>query len=47
MNSSLQCLANIPEFKELFLSGQYLSEINRDNPIGHKGQLAEAGHTTI
>ena len=42
MNSSLQCLANIKEFKDFFLTDRFEPEINRRNPIGHKGELAQA-----
>jgi capsid protein len=27
---------------QIFLSGEYKSQINRDNPLGRKGELAEA-----
>jgi ubiquitin carboxyl-terminal hydrolase 4/11/15 len=41
MNSSLQCLSNSPLLAEHFLSNRYQEEINRTNPIGMKGELAE------
>jgi len=47
MNSSLQCLANIKEFKDFFLTDRYEPEINRRNPIGHKGELAQAYADTV
>jgi len=41
MNSALQCLSNSPGFCEYFTSEAYKGEINRENPIGLKGELAE------
>jgi len=42
MNSALQCLSNSPPLLEYFITGRYRPEINRENPLGLKGQLAEA-----
>ncbi|KAK4705241.1 hypothetical protein P7C70_g972, partial [Phenoliferia sp. Uapishka_3] len=42
MNSALQCMSNTKELQEYFTSGVYKSEINRDNPLGMNGQVAEA-----
>ena len=42
MNSALQCLSQTPVLTAYFLSGRYKSDINRDNPIGTGGELAEA-----
>jgi ubiquitin C-terminal hydrolase len=41
MNSALQCLSNTVELKEYFVSGKYKSEINKTNPLGMKGKVAE------
>ncbi|KAJ9100966.1 hypothetical protein QFC19_005362 [Naganishia cerealis] len=41
MNSGLQCLSNTPELSMYFTSGAYKSEINRSNPLGMKGQVAD------
>lgn len=41
MNSALQCLSNTPPLTEYFLSGQYKSDINKTNPLGMKGRIAE------
>lgn len=41
MNSGLQCLSNTPELSLYFTSGAYKSEINRSNPLGMKGQVAD------
>ena len=41
MNSALQCLAHTPFLVDFFLSGQYRSHINRRNPIGSGGRIAE------
>ena len=42
MNSALQCLSNVPELTKYFLEDQYRNHINRDNPLGMKGDIAEA-----
>ena len=42
MNSALQCVSNMKHLKEFFMSGEYEDDINRTNPIGSKGVLAEA-----
>ncbi|MBW0463699.1 hypothetical protein O181_003414 [Austropuccinia psidii MF-1] len=41
MNSALQCLSNCPELKNYFLSRVYINELNRVNPLGMGGKLAE------
>jgi ubiquitin C-terminal hydrolase len=40
MNSTLQCLSNTQGLTQLFLDDKHVSEINYDNVLGHKGQLA-------
>ncbi|XP_051525913.1 ubiquitin carboxyl-terminal hydrolase 11-like isoform X2 [Myxocyprinus asiaticus] len=42
MNSALQCLSNIPPLTEYFLKNLYLEELNFSNPLGMKGEIAEA-----
>lgn len=42
MNSALQCLSNVPELTQYFLKGIYINEINVDNVLGTRGQLARA-----
>jgi ubiquitin carboxyl-terminal hydrolase 4/11/15 len=42
MNSALQCLSHTKELVEYFRGGDYKNEINRVNPLGLKGELAEA-----
>lgn len=42
MNSSLQCLAHSVPLIRVFLSGEFKGEINKDNPLGRGGELAEA-----
>ena len=42
MNSALQCMSNTKELQEYFASGAYHDEINRDNPLGMGGAVAEA-----
>ncbi|KAJ6228436.1 ubiquitin carboxyl-terminal hydrolase 11 [Anaeramoeba flamelloides] len=40
MNSGLQCLLNTPSLCEYFQSGKYFSDINKKNPLGMGGKLA-------
>ncbi|WWD19867.1 hypothetical protein CI109_104335 [Kwoniella shandongensis] len=47
MNSAVQCLSNTQELSEYFLSGVYTEELNRDNPLGMHGQIAEAFGQTV
>nr|XP_023415999.1 ubiquitin carboxyl-terminal hydrolase 4 isoform X2 [Cavia porcellus] len=42
MNSALQCLSNTAPLTDYFLKDEYEAEINRDNPLGMKGEIAEA-----
>ncbi|XP_047440270.1 ubiquitin carboxyl-terminal hydrolase 11 [Mugil cephalus] len=42
MNSALQCLSNAPPLTEYFLQNSYLEELNFTNPLGMKGEIAEA-----
>ncbi|XP_065104209.1 ubiquitin carboxyl-terminal hydrolase 11 isoform X2 [Paramisgurnus dabryanus] len=42
MNSALQCLSNTPPLTEYFLKSLYLDELNFSNPLGMKGEIAEA-----
>ncbi|XP_064156657.1 ubiquitin carboxyl-terminal hydrolase 11 [Anguilla rostrata] len=42
MNSALQCLSNTPPLTEYFLRSAYLDELNFTNPLGMKGEIAEA-----
>ncbi|KAG7472690.1 hypothetical protein MATL_G00111470 [Megalops atlanticus] len=42
MNSALQCLSNTPPLTEYFLRNGYLDELNFTNPLGMKGEIAEA-----
>lgn len=41
MNSTLQCLSNVPLLKEVFLSKSYEEDINEDNVLGYKGKVAK------
>ena len=48
MNSTLQCLSNVPILRDYFASGRFVDEINRQNPLGQEGKLAESfGHVGI
>ena len=42
MNSSLQCLIHTVPMLRAFLGGAYVADLNRSNPLGMKGELAEA-----
>uniref|UniRef100_A0A914WPL0 Ubiquitin carboxyl-terminal hydrolase n=1 Tax=Plectus sambesii TaxID=2011161 RepID=A0A914WPL0_9BILA len=42
MNSALQCLSNVVDLTQYFLSGRYEDDINEDNPLGMHGQLARS-----
>ncbi|KAG0182754.1 CSN-associated deubiquitinating enzyme Ubp12 [Apophysomyces sp. BC1021] len=47
MNSALQCLSNTPQLTQWILAGNYKNDLNRDNPLGMKGEVAEAYGTLI
>eukprot|EP00347_Sterkiella_histriomuscorum_P020920 403335950 len=40
MNSGLQCLSNTIELTKYFCNNMHKQDINKDNPLGMKGQLA-------
>ncbi|CAI5446949.1 unnamed protein product [Caenorhabditis angaria] len=42
MASALQCLSNMPQLREYFLSDEYLNDLNEENPLGTHGNLAQA-----
>ncbi|XP_037316432.1 ubiquitin carboxyl-terminal hydrolase 15-like isoform X3 [Pungitius pungitius] len=42
MNSAVQCLSNIPPLTEYFLKDKFTDELNKDNPLGMKGEIAKA-----
>lgn len=42
MNSSIQSLAHTVPLMRKFLRKQYESDINKDNPLGMNGELAQA-----
>lgn len=44
MNSALQCLSNCRPLTSYIVSGKHFNEINRTNPIGTGGVLAERYH---
>ena len=47
MNSALQCLSNTPVLCEYFLSDSYKRHVNKTNPLGMKGQIAEQFATLL
>ena len=42
MNSSLQCLAHCVPLLRVFLSSSYRRDINLENPLGYRGEVANA-----
>ncbi|XP_022252352.1 ubiquitin carboxyl-terminal hydrolase 15-like isoform X2 [Limulus polyphemus] len=42
MNSALQCMSNTPPLTEYFLKGKYWDELNVNNPLGMKGEIAKS-----
>uniref|UniRef100_A0A8C7ZHU5 Ubiquitin carboxyl-terminal hydrolase n=1 Tax=Oryzias sinensis TaxID=183150 RepID=A0A8C7ZHU5_9TELE len=40
MNSAVQCLSNTPPLTDYFLKDKYTDELNEDNPLGMKGEIA-------
>ncbi|XP_039531095.1 ubiquitin carboxyl-terminal hydrolase 15-like isoform X4 [Pimephales promelas] len=42
MNSATQCLSNVPPLTEYFLKDKHQEELNEDNPLGMKGEIAKA-----
>lgn len=42
MNSVLQCLFNTRELREYFINNHYQDDVNKDNPLGTGGKLAES-----
>jgi len=42
MNSTLQCLSNLPALRHHFESGEYAADVNLSNPLGTRGRLARS-----
>jgi hypothetical protein len=42
MNSIIQCLSNLPLLRRYFDGALHVPDLNRDNPLGAKGEVAEA-----
>jgi ubiquitin carboxyl-terminal hydrolase 4/11/15 len=40
MSSTIQCLGHAPPLLKYFLSGSYLKDLNKDNPLGSGGKMA-------
>ena len=40
MNSSLQCLSNIPELTDYFMTKSFMRDVNEENPLGKQGVIA-------
>ena len=47
MNSALQCVRSVEELTKYFLSGVASTEVNRDNPLGNGGEVAEAYYNLL
>eukprot|EP01016_Furgasonia_blochmanni_P016092 TRINITY_DN1912_c0_g1_i1.p1 TRINITY_DN1912_c0_g1~~TRINITY_DN1912_c0_g1_i1.p1 ORF type:complete len:709 (+),score=58.16 TRINITY_DN1912_c0_g1_i1:49-2175(+) len=41
MNSALQCLSNLQPLTDYFLNNLHATELNRENPLGSKGRIAD------
>ena len=41
MNSTLQCLSNTPGLTDYFMDDRFLRHINRENPLGWGGRIAD------
>ncbi|KAI0289608.1 hypothetical protein BC826DRAFT_914263 [Russula brevipes] len=42
MNSALQCLAHTPQLTDYFLTDVFTQELNPDNPLGMRGEIAQS-----
>jgi ubiquitin C-terminal hydrolase len=42
VNSTLQCLSNTPGLTDYFLEKKHIPQINRENPLGWGGKVADA-----
>lgn len=42
MNSALQCIRSVEELTKYFLTGEHEEEVNYENRLGHKGDIANA-----
>lgn len=42
MNSALQCLSHCVPVLRVFLSGDFEDDLNPENPLGKKGEMAQA-----
>jgi ubiquitin carboxyl-terminal hydrolase 6/32 len=47
LNSSIQCLSHTPILREYFTSKAYFKDINRTNPLGYEGRLAQVSAVLI
>jgi uncharacterized UBP type Zn finger protein len=47
MNSCIQSLSHTPILRDYFTSKSYLNDINRTNPLGHEGRLAQVSAVLI
>jgi len=41
MNSTLQCMTQTPWLTDFFKADEHVSQLNRDNPLGKNGKIAE------
>lgn len=47
LNSSIQALSHTPILRDYFTSKVYLNDINRTNPLGYQGRLAQVSSVLI
>ncbi|XP_060080638.1 ubiquitin carboxyl-terminal hydrolase 15-like isoform X1 [Ylistrum balloti] len=42
MNSALQCMSSVPMLTQYFLNDDWVNEVNEDNPLGMRGEIARS-----
>nr|ASL70037.1 ubiquitin specific protease [Dugesia japonica] len=42
MNSAIQCISNVRPITDYFLKNSWMSDLNKDNPLGMEGRIATA-----
>lgn len=47
LNASIQCLSHTPILREYFTSKAFYKDINKTNPLGHEGRLAQVSSVLI
>ncbi|GAU92529.1 hypothetical protein RvY_04599-2 [Ramazzottius varieornatus] len=47
LNAVVQCLANTRELRDYFIKGRFVKEVNKQNPLGSKGNFARVMQGTL